>query len=236
MNGWHNHVPCIFLIKLHIENILFGVIVWELWLLQDILIFGIFRKRKHAGDELGSGPEKRRRRIASGMMPICRWSGRNRETKRWALNWAEGIQTRVAPQSEQEHSQWLLRRIWSETGCIQTEVYLRVNWRKRHYELKNVTAISCRQRKCTDFKAIAATNLGILLSETKDVEQEGCDMKQMGLRWLETVHRVAGEARRKTDRRNNKTETGKASVSGADFGRRWRRRYCSVLGDPKTSR
>jgi hypothetical protein len=43
----------------------------------------------------------------------------------------------------------------------------------------------------------------MVLNDTKGVEQEGCDMKRMRPRWLETAHRVAGEARRKIDRRNS---------------------------------
>jgi hypothetical protein len=59
---------------------------------------------------------------------------------------------------------------------------------------------------CTDFKAVAETNQGTVLSETKEVEKECGAVSQMGPKRLETVHGVDVEARRKTDGRNNDSD------------------------------
>jgi hypothetical protein len=58
-----------------------------------------------------------------------------------------------------------------------------------------------------DFKAVAATNLGTDLSETKEVEQNECAKIRRRLEWVETVHGIAGEARRKLGHRNRISET-----------------------------
>jgi hypothetical protein len=52
-------------------------------------------------------------------------------------------------------------------------------------------------------------NLGTDLSETKEVDQDGCANIRNISAWMETVHDISGKARRKLGRRNSKTETGK---------------------------
>jgi hypothetical protein len=58
---------------------------------------------------------------------------------------------------------------------------------------------------CTDFKAVSETNLGTVLSETKDVEkQRSGALRRMPTDRAEVVVN-AGELRRETRRRNSDT-------------------------------
>jgi hypothetical protein len=48
--------------------------------------------------------------------------------------------------------------------------------------------------------------MGTVLSETKQVEQEGSAKIRMEVVWVETVHRNGGKTCRKTGHRNSDTE------------------------------
>jgi hypothetical protein len=48
-----------------------------------------------------------------------------------------------------------------------------------------------------------AANLGMILNEAKEVEQEGCGMVRMERVFSETEHGVHAEGRRKMGRRNS---------------------------------
>jgi hypothetical protein len=66
---------------------------------------------------------------------------------------------------------------------------------------------------------MAASNLGMVLNETKEVEQEECGMVRMGRVWSETEHGDDGETRRETDRRNSELKTEKPKTETVFWNR-----------------